>query len=158
MKKRSELLEPPYVFFIDRCLGKGVVPEAVRGRLLEGERVEILDDHFESDAHDDVWLADVGERRWVVLSQDRNIARNPLELRTLLAAKVAFFGLARGEAPGPEKAAAVARATEGIRRALRRFGLPLIATIFSNGDLAVKWAGGQRLATPRRIAAAVPRR
>lgn len=153
MKKRSESLEPPFTFFIDRCLGKGVVPDAVKNNALRDEAVEILDDHYTPNAKDADWLAEVGQKGWVVLSQDRNITRNPLEQQALLNAKVAFFGLARGDAPGPEKAESLGRAIEGIRRALSRFGLAIIATVSRDGDVTVKWADGKRLKKPRLIAA-----
>lgn len=153
MKKRSESLEPPFTYFVDRCLGRGVVPEAIRAQALPNESVEILDDHFLPDARDDAWLRSVGTKGWVVLSQDRNITRNPLEQRALLDAKVAFFGLGRGDAPGPQKAESLAKALPGIRSALRRFGTPIIASVSQDGDVTVKWADGKRLEKPRRITA-----
>jgi hypothetical protein len=120
--------------------------------------VEVLDDHYAPDVADTAWLAEVGKKSWVVLSQDQSITRNPLEQRTLLAANVAFFGLARGDAPGPEKAATIAAALPGVRRALQKCGLPLIATISKSGDVYVKWDAGKRLEKPRTFLAPKPRR
>lgn len=98
------------------------------------------------------WLQAVGAKRWVVLSQDQNITRNPLEQKALLDARVAFFGLSRGDAPGRDKAVSLASAADGIRRALRRFEVPLIATVSRDGDVTIKWADGIRMKKPMRIA------
>ncbi len=157
MKKRSEPLERPYVFFVDRCLGKETVPEALRRAAVGDERVEVHDKHFAPSTRDIDWLTDVGRRGWVVLSQDMNITRNPLEQHTLLAARVAFFGLSGGNAPGTEKAKTLVSALPQIRRALARFGLPLIATVSQAGDVTVKWADGVRLDKPKRIEFKKPR-
>jgi len=42
------------VFFIDRSLGRRVIPAALREA---GEEVRIHDDYFPQDAKDEVWLA-----------------------------------------------------------------------------------------------------
>lgn len=152
LKKRSAQLSPPFVFFVDRCLGKGVVPDALKGVLLEGETVEIHDNHYPPDTADIDWLTEVGAKGWVVLSQDQNITRNPLEQRALQAANVAFIGLASANATGSDKARTLVTALDGVRRALRRFGLPMIATVTQSGEVVVKWTDGGRLKKPRRIA------
>jgi hypothetical protein len=46
------------VFFVDRSLGKHVVPDALRAA---GAHVEVHDDHFAQDALDEVWLPAVGQ-------------------------------------------------------------------------------------------------
>jgi hypothetical protein len=54
-KKQSALnlpsLPEPLVFFIDRSLGRRVIPNALRDA---GARVEVHDDHFSQDAQDQV--------------------------------------------------------------------------------------------------------
>lgn len=152
MKTRSARLEEPYVFFIDRCLGKRSVPQLVEAALAPEERTEIHDDHFAQNVKDTEWLSAVGARGWVVLSQDKAIVRNPLELRALLGAGVAFFGVGSGSMPGTDIGSGLARGLPGIRRALRRFGLPMIATVSLEGDVTVKWVDGKRLKTPVRLA------
>jgi hypothetical protein len=49
------LLSPPerLIFFIDRSLGRKVVPGALRAA---GEEIRIHDEHFPQDAKDEVWL------------------------------------------------------------------------------------------------------
>ncbi|MEW6353663.1 MAG: hypothetical protein AB1469_05130 [Pseudomonadota bacterium] len=58
------------VFFIDRSLGKKAVTDALRAA---GARAEVHDDHLPQDAKDETWLRYVGERNWVVLTQDDRI-------------------------------------------------------------------------------------
>jgi hypothetical protein len=143
-KKRSARLDEPFVFFVDRCLGRGDVPGALGSVIEARERVEIHDDHFPQDAQDADWLPRVGFHRWIVLSHDRSITRRPLELDALLRAGVAFFGVGAGHGTGPEVGAIIARAVPQIRTVVRRFRVPIIATV-SDSAVTVKWAAGVKL-------------
>ena len=58
------------VFFVDRSLGRKIIPGALRDA---GEEVRIHDEHFPQDAKDEVWLAEAGKQGWVVLTKDKNI-------------------------------------------------------------------------------------
>ena len=53
-----------FVYFTDRDLGKRF-PEILRSN---GLTVERHADHFASDTPDEVWLATIGERRWIGLT------------------------------------------------------------------------------------------
>jgi len=142
-KKRSARLEEPFVFFVDRCLGRGDVPRALVSVLERGERIEIHDDHFSQDAADADWLPTVGAKRWIVVSHDRSITRRPMELGALLRAGVAFFGVGAGHGTGAEVGALLARGLPRIRTAARRFRAPIIAST-SEHAVTVKWAGGEK--------------
>lgn len=98
MRKRSARLEEPFVFFIDRCLGRTRVAAELRAGLGDGEQIEIHDDHFAAGARDVDWLPTVGRRGWAVLSQDARIGRNPMERLALEQASVAFFGVRAAQA------------------------------------------------------------
>jgi hypothetical protein len=63
----------PWIFLVDRSLGGKSLADALRAL---GDRVEVHDDHFPKDATDEVWLADVGAKGWVILSKDDRIRRN----------------------------------------------------------------------------------
>ena len=84
-------LPDPLVFFIDRCLGTGDVPAAVKGGLLPNETIQLHDDLFDQDAEDVHWLTHVGKNRWVGLTKDDAIRRRPVEIGALLAANSAVF-------------------------------------------------------------------
>jgi hypothetical protein len=60
MRSGASFVRPvePFTFFIDRSLGSGLVPEALRR---ENERVVVHDDHFrQQDVADVVWLGEAG--------------------------------------------------------------------------------------------------
>ena len=82
-------LAEPYTFFVDRSLGSGLVPDALRQ---ENERGVVHDEQFgDQDTSDVVWLKEAGARRWVVLTKDARIRTNVLERSALLSANVAAF-------------------------------------------------------------------
>jgi hypothetical protein len=151
LRKRYGRLDEPFVFFVDRCLGGKVVPDALRQALADKEELKVHHEHFEADAEDTEWLVEVGKRGWVVISQDQRIIRNPLEQRTLLAANVAFFGIGQANLGGQETGRALVEALPVIRRALRRFKCPIIATVTLKGEVVVKWDEGQRRSPPIRL-------
>jgi predicted nuclease of predicted toxin-antitoxin system len=118
-------LPEPYILFVDRSLGGRVVADALRGA---GEDVRAHDDLFAQDTDDEVWLAEMGKRGWVVLTKDALIRRDSLQRRALLSANVAAFVLARGDVSGAVMAAlrrGPAEDEEGpsaVRRPLHRLG------------------------------------
>lgn len=79
------------VFFID-CFGKTVV-NALREA---GALIEHHGDHFEQNTPDTEWLPVVGDRGWVVLTKDKAIAKNQLELMAIARAEVKVFILTSG--------------------------------------------------------------
>jgi hypothetical protein len=58
-----------------------VVADALRA---QGASIEIKTDHFEPDTPDVDWLPVVGSRGWVILSKDKHLRHNLLELVRLL--------------------------------------------------------------------------
>lgn len=83
------------VFFVDWCFGKAVV-NALREA---GALIEHHGDHFEQNAPDTEWLSVVGERGWVVLTKDKAIAKNQLELMAIARAEVKVFILTSENLP-----------------------------------------------------------
>jgi hypothetical protein len=83
------------VFFVDRCLGAHVVPDALRAA---GANVEVHGTHFPPDASDTDILRLVGARGWAFLSKDENVRRRPAERQALGEAHVAAFILTAGRA------------------------------------------------------------
>ena len=101
------------VFFVDRSLGRKIIPGALRQA---GEEVRVHDDYFQQDAKDEVWLADVGKRGWIVLTKDKNIRYRPVELQALLLAKVRAFVLtARGDLTGEVHGPSTDMGSSGLR-------------------------------------------
>src|SRR5947209_19499105 len=84
------------VFFIDRCLGKAIC-ERLRAA---GLTVEHKDDYFPQNTEDEVWMPEVGERGWVVLTRDTRIRFHPNEQRALLASNLRLFSVQTKRGPG----------------------------------------------------------
>ncbi|KYF88592.1 hypothetical protein BE20_22600 [Sorangium cellulosum] len=127
-------LPEPFVYFVDRSLGRGIVVATLRAA---GHEVHAHDDHFAQNTPDTEWLVEVGRRRWVVLTKDKNIRSNQLELRALLEAKVACVMLGRGNLTAEAMGNPFSGNLRRIERALRRFQVPLVATLSTGGGLRV---------------------
>lgn len=141
-------LPEPFVYFVDRSLGRGIVVETLRAA---GHEVHAHDDHFAQNTLDTEWLVEVGRRRWVVLTKDKNIRSNQLELRALLQAKVACVMLGRGNLTAEAMGKLFSVNLRRIERALRRFQVPLVATLSTGGGLRILLAAGDWLEPPKEI-------
>jgi hypothetical protein len=104
------------------------------------------DDYFAQDTPDAEWIVDVGARGWVVLTKDEAIFRNPAEIGAALRANVALFTLGGGNVSGPEMAKRFLDGMRAIERALRRFDVPIGATVTAGGVVRVRYANGKKLA------------
>jgi hypothetical protein len=56
-----------------------------------GERVELKTDHFGQDTEDSEWLAKVGSWGWIVLSKDKHLKHNHIEIVALLKSGTYFL-------------------------------------------------------------------
>jgi hypothetical protein len=141
----------PFTFLIDRCLGRVAVPDAIRAILEGGERVEHLDEHFPQNAKDDEWITAIGQRGWIILTKASALRRNPLEIAAMKSAETAVFIFANANAKSEQVAAGFRIALPRIRRATRRFAVPVLGRVNLAGELAVMWSGGVEHAPPKRI-------
>lgn len=136
-KKRSganhSLPEPP-IFFLDRSLGKILIARALRGT---GAIVYVHEDYFPADAKDEVWLAEVGEKNWIVLTKDRKIRYRAIERIALMNAGVGAFILTAGNLDGEEMAQAFVKALPRIHKFLAKHRRPFIANVTSRGQVSL---------------------
>jgi predicted nuclease of predicted toxin-antitoxin system len=122
------------VFFIDRSLGV----EPLRSALVEaGLTVEIHDDHFQRDEEDQLWLAVVGQRRWVVLTKDQKLRYRPLEIAALRASAARVFILVAGNLRGGDIASVFVTALPRMFRILDRHDGPFVARVANGGSVVV---------------------
>ncbi|HEU4685267.1 MAG TPA: hypothetical protein VFS39_12260 [Nitrospira sp.] len=105
-----------HVFFLDRSLGKKRIATALRRT---GARVHVHDDYFPPDAKDEDWLAQVGQRGWIVLTKDHRIRYRHVERLALMNAGVAAFILTSGDLQGEEMAHIFIKAFPRIARFLQ---------------------------------------
>lgn len=139
-KKQSALnlpsLPEPLVFFIDRSLGRRVIPNALRDA---GARVELHDDHFSQDAQDQVWLAGAGKRGWVVLTKDKHLRYRAVETNALMSAKVRAFVLTtRGDLSGAEIGQIFVKALPKMRQLCATDSGPFVAHVSRDGSVSIK--------------------
>jgi hypothetical protein len=127
------------IFFLDRCLGRYEVAKALRGI---GVAVEVYSDRYpgtdrQREVSDREWLAEVGALGRVVLSKDKNIRRNQIELAALLSSGAPAFVLTAGSIKGEEMGRSFVAAMPKIRRFLRRFKPPFVATVSRSGAVQI---------------------
>lgn len=93
---------------------------------------------FGHDEPDDAWLGFVGERGWLVLTQDRKFHRSGYEneLSAIKQYRVGCFYLWGAEATTWEKMRAFARAFDNVVRAARETARPFIFDVSRTGRLA----------------------
>jgi hypothetical protein len=113
------------VYFTDRDLGKRF------GEILKagGLAVERHADHFDPDAPDEVWLADVGKRGWIALTHDQRIRYKPNERDAVMRHGVALLIIV-GKAPFPDLAHAFVATIPRIEQFLASHRAPFIAKVY----------------------------
>lgn len=111
-----------------------MVPNALRAC---GVNVELKTDHFPQDTADIDWLPEVGRKGWVILSKDKNLRHNHIELVALLRSGAASFILTSGNFTGEEMAEAFVQALPQIRRILNKLQPPFVATVSKLGGVRV---------------------
>ncbi len=145
---RRVKLPEPYTFFVDRSLGRGIVVYTLRAA---GEFVHAHDDHFAQNTPDAEWLIEVGRRGWVVLTKDKNIRSNQLEHVALVRANVACFMLGRGDLQAAAMGKIFVDALPIIKRVMRRFEVPVAASLSAGGNVRVLLAAGKWLTPPKEL-------
>jgi hypothetical protein len=83
-----------HVFCLDECLGGQKVYAALKQA---GLNVELHSSHFPRGTADEEWLPTIGQRGWVLLTQDQQIRRRKNEIQALRDCEVkAFIVVAKG--------------------------------------------------------------
>ncbi len=124
----------PTTFFLDRGIGRKHVAVAMRAA---GATVELHDDHFAHDAEDSHWLVEVGKRGWVVVTKDRHMKCNQIEIAAIISAQVACFNIISAQMTGPDMAVAMASALPGILRLLPKIERPFVANVTKYGGIDI---------------------
>lgn len=91
---RRRRLPEPFAFYVDECLGRHVVPDALRAALLPGEEVVTLP----QGTQDEDWLPRAGER-WVCFTKDGALRRRPTSWRPFAARAPGSSSSGRRPAP-----------------------------------------------------------
>lgn len=97
----------------------------------------MLADHFEPTAQDSEWLRTVGQRGWIILTKDRHIRSNQIEIVELMASGAPCFTLTSANATGEEMARAFVTALPAIKQFLEKFSPPFVATVSLSGAVSM---------------------
>ncbi len=126
--------EGTLTYFVDECLGRHFVADALRNA---GAHVEVHHEHFRSGVPDAEWLPVVGERDWIVLTKDRHIRRRELEIQAIVNARVRAFVLTAADLTGAEQAVSFVRALARMNRIAAASRGPLIGRVSESGGISM---------------------
>jgi hypothetical protein len=122
----------PPEFFIDRSLGRHVVPNALRGAgAVVHTMADVCGERIGQGLADEEWLQDAGTRDWVVLMKDARIRRRPAELEVLAAHHIRAFCLTNANLRGVEQAQRLVANLPRITRIAARSG-PYIYGVYAD--------------------------
>ena len=122
----------PLVFFIDRCLGKHFIVDALKQT---GITIEIHDDHFAPSTLDTEWIPEIGRRGWIILTKDANIGRNHLERQALARAGIRMFTLVSQNLSGEDMAEIFRIAIPNIQKFISKHPAPFIAKVYRDSKV-----------------------
>lgn len=113
-----------YTFFLDRASESKTLREALK---LKGAHVELHCEHFKDDEDDSIWLPQVCQKGWVIISHDQF---NELEKQAIRNAGGRAFLIVGGDATGEQKAALVIGALRRVLRILKATPAPFLAKVY----------------------------
>jgi hypothetical protein len=130
--------DSPLEFFIDRSLGRHIVPEAVRAA---GAVVHVMADVYGErigqGLADAEWLRDAGDSSWVVLMKDDKIRYRPAELEALTTSGVRAFCLTNANLRGADMAKRFVDQLAKITRIATNGPGPYIYGVYADGVRAL---------------------
>ena len=139
MALKNEQPDTKLVFFIDRCLGKHIIPDALRRA---GCNVICHDEVFDPDEKDTVWLNAAGSKGWIVITRDKKIVSRKNELIEVISGSVVVFILvSKKPLTGNQMAKILLKSIPKIKKYHRKIiekelgDPPYIFKISSNGNV-----------------------
>jgi hypothetical protein len=113
-------------FYVDECLGRGI---ALRLQT-EGHDARAFDEF--AGKPDVEFLPIIGERQWVLITKDKNVRRNQLEVEAILNSDVRAFVVTAANFNHEQIAQLVLKAMPKITRISRQQG-PFVYNITASG-------------------------
>jgi len=102
--RRSRTPPEPPEFFVDRSLGKHLIPNGLRqAGFTVHTLASVYGEQRAQAVSDEEWIKRSAVRGWVVLTKDDRIRRRPAELRAVRAHAVRMFCLTNANLQGPEQ-------------------------------------------------------
>ena len=120
-------------FFVDRSLGRHVVPDALReAGVVVHVMADVYGERIGQGLADEEWLRDAGERGWVVLMKDAKIRYRPVELGVIIDHGLRAFCLMNANLRGAEMASRLVANLPRILRIAQEPG-PFIHGVYVTG-------------------------
>jgi PIN like domain len=123
----------PPEFFVDRSLGRHLVPQALRavGAVVH-TMADVYGERIGQGLSDEEWLRDAGQRGWVVLVKDAKVRRRPAELEAVATYGVRAFCVTNANLRGVEQAERLVSNLPRIIAIAAQPG-PYIYGVYANG-------------------------
>jgi hypothetical protein len=101
---RARTQPDPPDFFVDRSLGRHLIPDALRqAGFIAHTLTSVYGEKRAQEVSDEEWIALVGEHSWVVLTKDAAIRRRAVELAAAEKHAVKMFCLTNAGLSGEEQ-------------------------------------------------------
>ena len=126
-------------YWVDRCLGTNIVPQALRAI---GVHIETYDSLYPNDTRvaDHVWIPEVARRGWVILTKDKRIRHASVEIEALRGARARYVCLSAANLTGPEQADCLVKHWKTIDSVVVNKPVPLIVSVTRQN---VQWHDGR---------------
>jgi predicted nuclease of predicted toxin-antitoxin system len=125
-------------FYVDRNLGRYDFPDHLRDN---GLIAHAHDDLFPQSAPDEEWIPIVAERGWIILSEDKDIMRTPLELAAVMLSGAQFFCLVGKNATASELARNFVNTLPKISDFINNNAPPYIVKVYRPNPTDLIWKG-----------------
>lgn len=97
---------------------------------------------FAQDVEDCDWIPDIAARGWIIITKDKNIRRDTLELRAVMASRARYFTLGKADRSATEMVAIVLRHRPTIERLVQHRTPPVVAQI-NMSEVLLRDANGE---------------
>lgn len=129
---RSRTLPDPPELFVDRSLGRHLLPGALReAGFTTHTLASVYGEERAQKVADDEWIALAGEKKWIVFTKDDAIRRRPVELAAVERHAVQMFCLTNANLRGEEQRARILTNMYRIVQRSRTPG-PWICGVYEN--------------------------
>ncbi len=122
-RSRQRPPEPQPEFFVDRSLGRLVVPGALRSLgFVVYTMADVYPNGADESVEDERWIRDADHAGWVALTKDERLTRYASEQAALEASTLRLFAIANQNLTGPQMAQLFERHIHRIIQRSRRPG------------------------------------
>lgn len=133
--------ESPIHIFVDRNLSSGILIRELREAHVTSDLGLVIRSHPEEfpefdiigEVSDAAWLAEIGNRGWLILSRDLRIQYNEVEKQAVKDSGASFFAITAKSVSSAEMARIILKAMKRIVRFAEQHTPPFIAKVYRDG-------------------------